>query len=195
MTEDVALDMAATIAPRSDQLNYDDVSAAAITVTVDQVRILAGEQPVEIHLVEYPGRPFKPSKTVRRVLVFAWGPKASKYVGRRMTLYGDPTVRFGGAVVGGIRVSHLSHIDKKLTIPVTVTRGKRSPYVVEPLVEETPPEPDYDRVEQWAAKHEKVDALQGALSRMQAVDTDRARAACARIQERISELRKSGGEQ
>jgi hypothetical protein len=39
--------------------------------------------------------------------------------------------------VGGIRVSHLSHIDKPLTIALTVTRGKRAPYVVQPLPADT----------------------------------------------------------
>ncbi|NKU61704.1 hypothetical protein GS891_00190 [Rhodococcus hoagii] len=51
-----------------------------------------------------------------------------------MTLYRDPAVRFGGQDVGGIRVSHLSHIDKRLTLALTVTRGRRAPYVVEPCL-------------------------------------------------------------
>jgi hypothetical protein len=42
-----------------------------------------------VHLVEFPGRPFKPSKTVRRIMVAAWGPDASTYAGKRMTLYRD----------------------------------------------------------------------------------------------------------
>jgi hypothetical protein len=47
-----------------------------------------------------------------------------------MTLYRDPAVRFGGQDVGGIRVSHLSHIEKRITLALTVTRGRRAPYVV-----------------------------------------------------------------
>jgi hypothetical protein len=127
------MDITETTAPRSDQQNFDDYATTSRTVTVSEVRAGTAEQPVEIHLVEFPGRPFKPSKTVRRILVAAWGPEASNYVGRRMTLYGDPTIKFGGQVVGGIRVSHLSHIDKKLTLHLTSTRGKRSPHVIEPL--------------------------------------------------------------
>jgi len=103
------------------------------TFMVEKVTKGTAEQPVEIHLVEFPGRPFKPSKTVRRILVAAWGSEASAYVGRRMTLYRDPAVKFGGMDVGGIRVSHLSHLDKRITLALTVTRGKRAPFTVEPL--------------------------------------------------------------
>jgi hypothetical protein len=130
------MDISQTTAPKSDQQNFDDYISGPKTVTISEVRAGSDEQPVDIHLVEFPGRPFKPSKSMRRVLVAAWGPDASAYVGRRMVLFGDPTIRFGGAVVGGIRISNLSHIDKPLTISLTTTRGKRAPYVVKPLASE-----------------------------------------------------------
>lgn len=138
----MTVDISQTTAPKSDQQNYDDYITGPKTVTVSEVKAGTAEQPVEIHLVEFPGRPFKPSKTVRRILVAAWGPEASAYVGRRMTLYGDPTVTFGGAVLGGIRVSHLSHIDKPLTLSLTTTRAKRAKFTVQPLVEPQPPAAD-----------------------------------------------------
>lgn len=127
------MDITSTTAPKSDQQNFDDYVSGPKTVTIADVKAGSTEQPVEIHLVEFPGRPYKPSKSMRRVLVASWGPEASTYVGRRMTLYGDPTVRFGGIAVGGIRISHLSHIDKPLTLALTVKRGSRAPFVVEPL--------------------------------------------------------------
>jgi hypothetical protein len=126
------MDISETTAPRSDQQNFDDYIGGPKTVTVSEVEAGNAEQPVEVHLVEFPGRPFKPSKSMRRVLVAAWGTDSSVYVGRRLTLYGDPEVRFGGQAVGGIRISHLSHIDKPLTVALTVTRGKRAPFTVEP---------------------------------------------------------------
>ena len=52
---------------------------------------------------------------------------------RRLTIYGDPEVRYGGKAVGGLRVSHVSHIDKPVTVALTVTRGKREPFTVKPL--------------------------------------------------------------
>lgn len=140
------MDIANTTQPKSDQQNFDDYIAGPKTVTISEVRAGNAEQPVEIHLTEYPGRPFKPSKSMRRVLVQAWGPEASVYTGRRMTLYGDPTVKFGGQVVGGIRISHLSHIDGPLNVSLTVTRGKRAAFVVQPLPE-LAPKPTEDRAE------------------------------------------------
>lgn len=133
------MDISDSILPRSDQLNAEDLLTGPRTVTVAEVRRGSAEQPVDIVTQEFgPGRPFKPSKTVRRILVAAWGAEASKYIGRRMTLYRDPNVKFGGMDVGGIRVSHLSHIEKRLTLALTVTRGKRAPYVVDPLPEVEP---------------------------------------------------------
>lgn len=129
------MDLTESIAPKSDQLNAEDLLTGPRTFTVADVKKGSAEQPVDIHLVEFPGRPFRPSKTVRRILVNAWGAEASAYVGRRMTLYRDPAVRFGGMDVGGIRVSHLSHIDKPLSVALTVSRGKRQPYTVKPLTD------------------------------------------------------------
>jgi hypothetical protein len=132
------MDIAKTIEPRSDQQNYDDVAIAPRTVTVTEVRGGSAEQPVELHLEEFPGRPYKPSKSMRRVLVAAWGSDGSKYVGRRLTIYGDPDVKFGGERVGGIKISHLSHIEKRMSMPLTVTRGKRVLHTVEPLRDDAP---------------------------------------------------------
>ena len=134
------MDLTDTIAPRSDQLNAEDLLSGPRTVTITDVHQGAStEQPVDIVTAEFgTGRPWKPSKTVRRILVAAWGPEASAYVGRRATIYRDPDVKFGGMAVGGIRVSHLSHIDRPLTVALTVTRGKRAPFVVKPLTEPAP---------------------------------------------------------
>lgn len=127
------MDITASTAPKSDQQNFDDYISGPKTVTIERVKAGSAEQPVEIHLVEFPGRPYKPSKSMRRVLVASWGPEASTYAGRRMTLYGDPTIKFGGIEVGGIRIAALSHIDKPLTLALTVKRGSRAPFVVQPL--------------------------------------------------------------
>lgn len=130
------MDISSTIEPKSDQQNFDDYQHGPKTVTIEKATRGGSEQPVSIHLVEYPGRPFKPSKSMRRVLVAAWGKDADAYAGRRLTLYGDPTVRFGGEVVGGIRISHMSDISQPLTVSLTVSKGKRKPFTVEPLAPE-----------------------------------------------------------
>lgn len=142
------MDMTETIAPKSDQLNADDLISGPVTVTVERVTAGNPEQPVDVHLAEFPGRAYRPSKSMRRVLVATWGPEAAAYVGRRMTLYRDPEVKFGGDKVGGIKISALSHIEKRVVMALTVTRGKRSPHVVEPLPDVAPaiPEPTAEQV-------------------------------------------------
>lgn len=129
----MSMDISRTVEPRSDQLNFDDVAAHDATITITEVKRGGPEQPVELHNAEYPGRPYKPGKSMRRVLIAAWGTDASAYVGRRVTLYGDPSIRFGKDEVGGIRIRAVSHIDKPLTVALTITRGRRAPFVVQPL--------------------------------------------------------------
>jgi hypothetical protein len=70
---------------------------------------------------------------MRRVMVSAWGAEASTYAGHRITLFRNPDIKFGSATVGGIEISHLSHIEKPLTIALTATRGKRKNFTVTPL--------------------------------------------------------------
>ena len=128
------MDMTASIAPKSDQLNADDLITGPVTVTISKVSAGSSEQPVDVHLVEFAGRAFRPSKSMRRVMVAAWGADTSAYTGRTMVLYRDPAIRFGKDEVGGIRISHLSHIDKNLKLALTVSRGKREAFIVEPFV-------------------------------------------------------------
>ena len=135
------MDITDSLAANSAQQNYDEYLAGPKTVTVAEVTQGTVEQPVNVELVEFPGKPFKPAKSVRRVLAAAWGTDASKWAGRRLTIYGDPSVRYGGKEVGGLRVSHVSHIDKPITVALTVTRGKRAPFTVQPLPDAPAPPP------------------------------------------------------
>lgn len=138
------MDLTDTIVPKSDQINADDLMSGPVTVTIESVTRGGEEQPVDIHLAEFPGRAFRPSKSMRRVLVMAWGKESSVYTGRRLTLYRDPEIKFGRDKVGGIRISHLSDIDRRLVVALTETRGKRTPFVVEPLpadAKASPPRP------------------------------------------------------
>lgn len=127
------MDMTATIAPKSDQLNADDLISGPVTVTIQEVVQGNAEQPVDVRLVEYPGRAYRPSKSMRRVMVMAWGPEAAAYSGRRLTLFRNPEITFGRDKVGGIEISHLSNLEKPLTVALTATRGKRKNFTVQPL--------------------------------------------------------------
>ena len=135
------MDMTESIAPKSDQLNADDLLSGPRTFTVSEVRKGSDEQPVDVHLAEFPGRPFRPSKSMRRVMVHAWGPNAATYVGKRLTLYRDPEITFGRDKVGGLRISHMSDIAKPVSLALTVTRGRRAPFTVQPLPAEVTPAP------------------------------------------------------
>lgn len=130
------MDLSQTIEAKSDQQNYDDYLAGPKVVTISEVKKGNKEQPVEVHLVEFPGKPFKPSKTMRRLMVSAWGPDSRAYAGRSLRLYGEPTVMFGGKQVGGIRISHMSHLAGVHSADLTVSRGTRAQFVVQPLATE-----------------------------------------------------------
>ena len=131
------MDLTATISPKSDQLNADDLLAGAKTIRITGIKAGTPEQPVSISYEGDNGKPWKPCKSMRRVLVVAWGANGAAYIGRRLTLVNDPGVVFGGQKVGGIRISHMSHIKADVTIALTATRGQRRPYTVKPLEPET----------------------------------------------------------
>jgi hypothetical protein len=133
------MDMTQTITPKSDQINADDLISGPITVTIAEVAKGSAEQPVDVRLVEYPNRAYRPSKSMRRILVSAWGPSAEEYAGRRLTLYRNPEIMFGPNKVGGVEISHLSHIDKPLTVALTATRGRRKNFTVQPLADAPAP--------------------------------------------------------
>ena len=126
-------DMLQTIVPKSDQLNADDlIGGRTLTITITRVQVGGGpEQPVSIHYDG--GLPYRPCKSMRRVLVHAWGNDSKSYVGRLLTLYTDPKVKYGGVEVGGLRISHMSHIDAPMTVALTATKAKRTPYTVQPI--------------------------------------------------------------
>ena len=140
------MDISDTIAPNSDQLDAVDLLSGARTFSIEGVSKGNAEQPVQIHLREFP-RPWRPGKSMRRVLVAIWGKDASTYAGKSLTLYCDETVRFGGQAVGGVRISHMSGIDKPRDVPLIVSRGKSAIFTVRPLADAPKtPEPTAEQV-------------------------------------------------
>src|ERR1700678_2310927 len=101
--------MSSVIQAKSDQLNGDDLICGPLTITITKVECRPGtEQPVSIFYDGDGGKPYKCCKSMARVMVHCWGDDANKYVGRSLTLYCDPEVKWGGMAVGGIRISHMS---------------------------------------------------------------------------------------
>lgn len=123
-----------TIVPKSDQLNAEQLLSGPITVTVTAVnRGTTDEQPVILNYDGDNGRPYKPCKSMRKVLIFAWGDDGRQWVGRSMTLFNNPDVKFGGVKVGGIRISHLSHIERDIALSLTATKGKKEEFIIRKL--------------------------------------------------------------
>lgn len=120
-----------TVAPKSDRRNADDFLAGSETVKIIAVKRGDAESPVAVHLEN--SKPWYPCKSMRRILIAAYGDNGGDWIGKSMTLYCDPAVRFGGVAVGGIRIAALSHIESDIAISLTTTRGKRSPYTVKKL--------------------------------------------------------------
>jgi len=132
------MDLSKTIIPKSDQLNADDLISGSKTIKIRDIKGGSDDaQPVSIYFYGDNNKPFKPCKSMRRVLVQLWGADGLQFIGKRMTLFRDDTVKWAGVDVGGIRISHVSHIPTSTRVLVTAAKNKRIPMTIEvlPLVE------------------------------------------------------------
>ena len=141
---------------KSDQLDNVDLLSGPRVFTITGASKGPADQPLNITLAEY-DRPWRPGLTMRRVLAAMWGTEADNYTGRRIRLYRDPDVRFGNDKPGGTRISHASHLDKRLTVSLPTSKGKFGAFTVEPLIESAPA-PTEPTAEQVAASTDS-DAL------------------------------------
>jgi len=142
------MDISETTGANSAQQNYDDyLGGQTRTVTITAVTKGSAEQPVDVQIAEFPGHPFKPNKTMRRLLVVAWGADSTAYIGRRLTLFGNPGVIYGGKAVGGVEIAAMSDLEKPLTVALTAKRGQRRNFTVKPLAA-----PVQDPVRDWQAE-------------------------------------------
>jgi len=160
----MSLDLTDSLAPKSDQLDAIELVSGPRTFTIEAVSKNGNdEQPFNFRLSGFP-RVWRPGLSMRRVIVRAWGPKAETYVGKRITLYFDPNVRFGKEQTGGTRISHMSGLDKPLTMPLPVTRGKSAMYTVQPLPDAPAPDPapyiDPDVITAWVTKFDEATTLE-----------------------------------
>jgi hypothetical protein len=124
-----------TIVIKTDRLNADDlIGGATKTITITGVRAVNdAAQPLAINFAGDGGKPYYPCLSMRKMLAFAWGDDGDAYAGRSLTLIRDDRVKYGKDEVGGLRITHLSHIKADVTLALTVTRGIKKPYTVKPL--------------------------------------------------------------
>lgn len=157
------MDISHTLEPKSDQLDAVELSSGPRTVTITDVTRGSAEQPVNIHLAEFP-RPWRPSKGVRRILAAAWGTDTTAWHGKRATIYLDKTVKYAGKAVGGVRVAALSGIDKPMTLPMIVTRQQIEQVKISPLPDATPSSPVRHLTADDIAACTSIDELRGMWS-------------------------------
>lgn len=121
--------------PKSDQLNADDLLGDITKIIkITKVTInLNSDQPIIIDYEGGQGRPWKPNKSMGRVLAALWGDDELLYIGRYVELYREPSIKFGKLVVGGIRIKALSDITEREVLSITMSRSKKERITIEPL--------------------------------------------------------------
>jgi len=131
-----------TTQAKSDQLNATDIMGIDLVIRVRDVQLNRNDQqPLSIYFDGDNNRPWKPSKGMRRVMIAAWGDDTEALLGKHIKLYFDPTVKYAGQEVGGIRIKALSDIDKRgMVVVETINKQKRIPVNVEYL---DTTQPDY----------------------------------------------------
>ena len=131
-------DITPALMPKSDQMDAVDLIGAPPQVfTITEVSEGNVEQPVQIRLAEFP-RVWRPSKGMLRVMAHCWGKEVAAWAGRRVELYTDPDVMFGKDRVGGVRIKRLSHIDKRMSAPMIISKGRSGSWLVDPLPDAAP---------------------------------------------------------
>lgn len=127
------------IAPASDRLCGDDLIAGPRTIKFTEVRAIEGDRGKKQFSIRFEGdneRPWIPCKTMARAMVLAWSvTDEAQMVGRSVTVFRDPDVDFGKEKgIGGVRISHMSHLPKAARMKLTVSQGKKGEFVFEPLL-------------------------------------------------------------
>ena len=134
------MDITDALAPTSDQLDAVElVNPRTFTIgTGSALGKRDAKVVAEIRFADFP-RVWRPSKGMLDVLAACWGTDAKQWVGHSVTVYNDPEVMFGRDKVGGIRISHLSHIDKARVVTIRASgAGRKQSWRVEPLIASAP---------------------------------------------------------
>lgn len=132
-----------TTQAKSDQLNATDIMGVDLVITIrDAVLTKNDQQPLAVFFNGDNNRPWKPSKGMRRVLMAGWGDDTANLVGKSVKLHFDPSVKYAGQDVGGIRIKSMSDINQNgLVVVEAINKQKRVPVHVEWLDTTLPPYP------------------------------------------------------
>ena len=126
-------DVSLAIQPKSDQLNYNDVSGGReLIITITEVRVTTSDQPVSIFYDGCGKKTYKPSKGMTRLMADAWGPESDNWIGKSACLWGDESAKWAGKEVGGIRIKAMTNITSpSQKFFVTISRGLRRQQAIE----------------------------------------------------------------
>lgn len=146
---------------KSDQFNYEHFLAGPKTFKVAKIgsKKDQGKKKLLIYMEGHESTPFVPCLGMIKCLSSAegWGDKLAEWVGRSITLFGDSKVMFGSKELGGVRISHISHIAADYETKITERRGVRIDYLIckldtAPAATTAKPYPAY----QFASQLEKM---------------------------------------
>ena len=139
-----------------------DFTIVRLAKKIDQ-----GKPRLLIFFEGYESTPYWPSLGMVKCLSSpdGWGEaEFPQWIGRRMRLFGEPTVVFAGKEMGGIQISAISHINGEYTTKITLRRGLRIDFAIEPLatttVSKPAPAPQYPA----AVFDEKLPAMRQAIA-------------------------------
>ena len=119
---------------KSNQLNAADLLVKT-KFKIIRVNYLPRDkaQPIHIHLEGCEGRPYKPSKGMRKPLMDRWGRNTEDWLDQCLELYCNDSITFGDQQTGGIQISAMTGIDKAHTFSLRKSRTKYELFTIQPI--------------------------------------------------------------
>lgn len=128
---------------KSDQLNAQDIIGYEPVLLITKVTVTNGDQPVSIFYHGCNNRPWKPSKGMLRGLSAGWSPETDNWIGKSVRVYNEPTVKWAGKEVGGIRIREMSDIkDRGIKFMLRESRQKVVEFFIGQFVPQVKQYPD-----------------------------------------------------
>jgi len=124
------------LAPKSDQLNADDLIVAnkVIKFTKVLVNLQSEAQKVIVHYENDQGKPWKPSKSMGRVLAEILGADFAAWEGQQIELFKNKEITFGKEKCGGIQIAAMGALKNAVTVMITTKRAVKSKITILPLL-------------------------------------------------------------
>jgi hypothetical protein len=173
---------------RSDQMNAVDFDKPRTFRVQKMERTKNNQQPWSIHMEGYSGRPYKPCLGMRRGLTAAWGRDTSLWHGRLITLFCEPSVKYGGAEVGGIQICAVSHIDEPLRFPRTINKHQRTMHTFDVIPTDTDVKKEFV-LTHWQQDIEQAETNKQLDTIVQQVKAEFGNDALLKIKDAVTEAR------